>query len=117
MSLPPAQVATHLAHGDYLGNCPVFTGAKLIMPEVSEEQHVAVYPNPSTGIFILELSSVYEGATIMVTDVAGKLIAMKTLAADVVPTTTFDLSTLAKGLYLIQVKDGEFNYRTKIVIQ
>jgi hypothetical protein len=42
---------------------------------------------------------------------------MKTLEVADTPTVTFDLSNLSRGMYLIQVRDGELNYRTKIVVQ
>ena len=120
MSMPQSQVSAHLAHGDYLGNCPVFTGVKTIPAEelgIEEEQEVKVYPNPTTGIFILELSHIHHAASILITDVQGKTVATKEIAKDATPTATFDLSYLARGMYLIQVRDGELNYRTKIIVQ
>ena len=120
MSIPQSQVSAHLAHGDYLGNCPVFTGVKTIPAEelgIEEEQEVKVYPNPTTGIFILELSHIHHAASILITDVQGKTVATKEIAKDATPTATFDLSYLARGMYLIQVRDGELNYRTKIIVQ
>ena len=116
MTVPQSQVAVHLSHGDGLGNCPVFNGNKSVT-ELDELQKVAVYPNPSTGMFILELTTVTEQANILVTDVQGRIVAMKTLNKEDVPTATFDLSSFSKGLYLIQLRDGEYSYHTKIVVQ
>jgi hypothetical protein len=120
LNVSPSTAATHLAHGDYLGNCPVFTGTKGNAPAVTEEvleQNVTIYPNPTMGVFILELSFINEGASIMITDVQGKFVAMQSIAKDAVPTATFDLSSVARGIYMIQVRDGSLNYRTKIVVQ
>jgi hypothetical protein len=118
IQVAPSMVSGHLSHGDYLANCAYFTGAKGAAPEpVAEEQIVAVYPNPTTGVFIVDLSSIIEQANILITDVQGKVVAMKTLTKDAAPTATFDLGNLARGMYLIQVRDGELNYRTKIVVQ
>ena len=118
MVVPQAQVAVHLAHGDVLGTCVVFTGTKLNPLEtIAEEQQVAVYPNPTTGVFVLELTAVNELAHILITDIQGRVVATKTLTKDNVPTATFDLSTLARGMYLIQLRDGDYSYRTKIVLQ
>jgi hypothetical protein len=116
-TVAPSQVSLHLGHGDYLGNCAVFNGVRSTVPEPEAEQQVAVYPNPNNGVFVLELSFITQGASIMITDVEGKVVATKTIAKDATPVATFDLSALARGMYLIQVRDGELNYRTKIVVQ
>jgi hypothetical protein len=124
MTLPASQLSIHLAHGDYLANCAVFTGSKTI-PLVAiaehEEQQVVVYPNPTTGVFTLEISEVRgDDAAVMITDVAGKLIAMKTVAksgSHVPSLLSFDLSSLSRGMYLVSVKDGQFDYRTKLIVQ
>lgn len=117
MIVPPSQVSTHLAHGDILGNCSMFTGVKSIAPQELEAQEVAIYPNPTTGVFVLELSQIREGAHILITDMAGRTITTKTIAKDAVPTATFDLSTFARGVYMMAITDGDFLYRTRIVIQ
>jgi hypothetical protein len=117
MQIPYSQVAAHLAHNDYLGNCPIFTGVKGTEPAVIEGQAFAVYPNPTTGVFIVELSSVTTGANILITDMQGRTVATKALGKDVAPVATFNLSSLARGIYLIQVTDGDARYRSKIVVQ
>jgi len=109
-----SQVGTHLSHGDGLGNCPPFTG-KVVTTEDPEE--VMVYPNPTTGVFIVELSRIAEQADITVTDVQGKLITHSVLIKGQAPTATISLNNFAAGMYLIQVKDGELNYRAKIVLR
>jgi sugar lactone lactonase YvrE len=78
---------------------------------------VAAYPNPTTGIFVLVISKVRAGATILVTDVAGNIRTTKTILRGELPTVTLDLTGFAKGMYLVQIRDGELNYRTKIVVQ
>ena len=115
LTVTPAQVSVHLSHGDILGNCTLFNGSKLINPD--DDQVATVYPNPTTGVFVLELSSVREEANIVITDVQGRIIVTKTLAKTDVPTATFDLGQFAVGLYLVQVRDGAFTYRTKLVKQ
>jgi sugar lactone lactonase YvrE len=81
------------------------------------DEIVSGYPNPTTGLFALEISKVRAGATILVTDVAGNIRATKTILQGELPTVTLDLTGFAKGMYLVQVRDGELNYRTKIVVQ
>jgi len=114
LQVTPSQVAAHLAHGDGLGNCPPFMG-KTVLSEIPEE--VLVYPNPTTGVFIVELSRLTDQADIMITDVQGKLITHAVLLKDQAPTATFSLSSYAVGMYLIQVRDGAMVYRSKIVLR
>jgi hypothetical protein len=117
VQVPPSQVQTHLAHADYMANCVVFTGYKTAAPDETTEPEAIVYPNPTTGVFILELPEVKEEAHVIITDISGKLIMHKTMRKDAAPTGSFDMSNYAKGIYLIQVRDGDVNYRTKIVVQ
>jgi hypothetical protein len=87
-------------------------GVSGITPDV-----VAVYPNPTTGLLTLRIPDVTEGATILVNDAAGKAIVVKTISKGAAPTTTIDLSSFTKGIYFVQARAGELNYRKKIVVQ
>ena len=118
MVVPQAQVAAHLSHGDVLGNCVLFTGAKgNPATAIPDEQKVTLYPNPTTGLFFLELSAVRERADIIITDIQGRVVATKTMKKEELPTVTFDLSSLARGMYLIQLRDGDYIDRAKIIFQ
>jgi len=118
LMVTPAQLALHLAHGDELGNCQIFTGSRLASPQVNQDGHFAIlYPNPTSGVFILELSSILEQAFITVTDVQGRVLVQRNLAKNDEPTATFDLSNYSAGMYLVEVHDGDFSYRTKLVVQ
>jgi ELWxxDGT repeat protein len=118
LQVAPSLVASHLGHGDILANCPVFIGKQILPDEEGDHLHTAfIYPNPSTGVFMLELSEIAEGANVSITDVSGKTIQTRTMTKDGPKTATFDMSSYARGVYLIQVTDGEFVYRDKIVVQ
>jgi hypothetical protein len=65
----------------------------------------------------VELSAIEEHADIIITDMHGKLIVRKTLAAAEGRTATFDLGAFSQGMYLVQVQNGEHSYRTKIVVK
>jgi hypothetical protein len=65
-------------------------------------QNVKVYPNPTTGIVKVENA---ENATISVYTLTGSLV--KTIESNAV-NTSFDLTGLAKGTYLVKViKENE----------
>jgi hypothetical protein len=116
IQVSPSLVSSHLGHGDLLANCPVFIGRQ-VLPETEEGAYTAyIYPNPTTGIFVLELSEVKVEAMITITDMSGKVIAQRGLGKDAAPTATFNMSDVAKGVYMIQVKDGELVYRDKLVV-
>ncbi|MBS1645547.1 MAG: T9SS type A sorting domain-containing protein [Bacteroidetes bacterium] len=115
LSLAPNQTSTHLQHGDELGNCTVFNG-KVIFDEATTPE-VVVYPNPSTGVFIVEISEVSEAASIQITDLQGRIVAQQLLSDTGSSVATFNLSGMAAGLYLVQVRSGQFSYFDKIVLR
>ena len=117
MVVPQSQVGVHLSHGDGLGNCQVFTGAKSVIPDFTMEQQVAIYPNPTNGIFVVELNAVVAQASIVVTDLTGRVLVVRDITKDELPTATLDVTNYSKGIYLVTVKDGSFQYRSKIVVQ
>lgn len=115
LSLAPSQLATHINHGDDLGNCSIFTGKQIVAQ--SEMQEVAVYPNPTTGTFIVEISKITEQADITISDIQGRTIAHKVLGQNEASTATFDLTNNAAGLYIVNVRDGEFSYVAKLILK
>ena len=115
--IPPAQVPMHLSHGDMLGNCVTFNGGKST-PELQKVQEAVLYPNPATGLAFLELSYVQQGGNILVMDMQGRTIVRQVLEqTDHVSVSTIDISRYPKGLYMVLVNDGDFNYHTKLVVQ
>ena len=118
MIVPQAQLAVHLGHNDGLGTCATFNGSKNGPGPMAPAQEVAVYPNPSTGMFVLEISYVTEPADIIVTDIQGRVVSTRKVApTDDVSVSTIDLTGLAKGMYLVLVKEGDFRYQTKLVVR
>lgn len=123
--VPTSHAATYTNAGDQLGNCTAFTGRMGSQQEeepgtigAAEELLVRVYPNPSNGTFTVELpDGVKSGADIIVSDVQGKVVARQQMVKDGATRASFELNTLAKGMYLIQVRDGDMMHHTKIVIQ
>ncbi len=122
--VPAAQAATYTAAGDQLGNCNTFTGRTGAQQEEAplasgpdNDVTLNVYPNPSTGAFVVALSAIETGAEVIVTDVQGKVVATKYIAAGGALNASFELSGISRGLYLVSVKDGERLYRAKLVLQ
>jgi myo-inositol-hexaphosphate 3-phosphohydrolase len=72
---------------------------------------VAVYPNPTHGKLIIK-SKV--NASYAVTNLFGAALYKGNL---MVGTNTIDLVTLAKGVYIVQVREGLNTYNVKILRQ
>lgn len=69
-----------------------------------------VYPNPSSGSFTIELKSHAANPNIIITDISGRGI-YKAIAAR--PSLTL---SLPRGIYLLEIKQGEVSYHEKIVV-
>jgi type IX secretion system substrate protein/NHL repeat-containing protein len=61
---------------------------------------ITIYPNPNNGSFTVELPNTNESATITITDIFGKTVAMVSANQKV---NSFTLTNLAKGTYLVKV--------------
>jgi hypothetical protein len=113
-------VASHLAHGDKLGDC--FTGssnnstfpAKMMQ---TESGALTVYPNPTSGTINLALPEFEENAQVTVTDISGKVIKTIAVGADHGSELKVDLSGNAKGVYLVELITKQETYRSKVVLQ
>jgi len=79
---------------------------------ISIDQNVKVFPNPSTGIIQLEMAQSGE-ATYQVSDVNGRQIAAGNFNGN---TVSIDLSVL-KGLFFIQIENGMKTQIEKVIIQ
>ncbi|MBK0401894.1 T9SS type A sorting domain-containing protein [Adhaeribacter sp. BT258] len=74
---------------------------------------VAVYPNPSTGLFNLNLP---EGKTyeLVVTDLTGKVIELKTVKTTA---AQIDLSKTAKGVYMLKITSENNTATRKLIVE
>jgi hypothetical protein len=77
---------------------------------------VSVYPNPSNGLYNLEVNNLAnEQVTYSVIDISGKEIAKGNSAIKTGNyTTTIDLQTLANGVYTLIIKKGEASNHVKL---
>jgi ELWxxDGT repeat protein len=93
------------------GGEPWHLGAPVGIPSVAAETGGRIYPNPSFGVFTVKIKNAVSDMNVEVYDMMGKKV------LTVHGTDSFDLSTVAKGIYFVQVKDGKENYTQKIVVQ
>jgi hypothetical protein len=71
-----------------------------------------VYPNPSEGEFFIDLGTVYNDVTIVVTDIAGRVVYSQLVnSANIIPVTINE----AAGIYVISVTSGNESAKIKLV--
>ncbi|HLP10576.1 MAG TPA: HYR domain-containing protein [Flavobacteriales bacterium] len=76
---------------------------------------VRVYPNPTQGIFTVELNGTsVTSKTIAITNQLGEKIYTGNLSGTM---NSIDLSTLANGVYLVRIEGVDFHSTTRLVIQ
>lgn len=88
----------------------LFGGASSVgVNEINNEYSNIIYPNPSSGIFIIEAKGDLE-----IYNVMGEKVFSQKLVTD---KTEINLSNQAKGIYFVQIKSGEQIISQKIIIQ
>ena len=75
-----------------------------------ELNSIRFYPNPTTGIVTISL---FEESTVSVIDLSGKQVMIKNLEMG---EATLDMSSLTKGMYLIQVTGENYTKTEKIIL-
>jgi bacillolysin len=73
------------------------------------------YPNPTTGICWLELPEVSKTTEVLITDVAGKVIVRRAVKDE--QKLQFDLSKLARGVYMVKVITVDRTFTSRINLQ
>jgi hypothetical protein len=107
-------------------NCPpaapAITGASkgLVLEETGVESKLKVssYPNPSRGLFKLQLQGfATEKAELMIYDAKGTLVQRRIIAAGKNNVVEVNLTGKAKGLYYLKVVGGKDTISTKVIVQ
>jgi len=105
--------------GDYCGDGArnLYLKDEILEEEISmkEELRINVYPNPTTGILVVELQGVEEinNANIEVFDFTGRLLISEFMNNAV--RTTLDLNDLKSGIYFVKVHYGDTIEVTKVI--
>ena len=78
----------------------------------------SVYPNPSKGNFMLELRGVESDVyTIIVTDILGKDILVRTIDVKEFSKENIDISTFSKGTYLLNISNSTSSITKKLIVE
>ena len=87
-----------------------------VTPTPAALANIAIYPNPSNGIFTIEIPATQQGATISVFDITGKAIAQTVTDNRQPHNVTLNLSAYAAGSYIVRINAGNLSYRQMIEI-
>jgi len=127
-------VQSHLASGDQLGACNNQCGVAArgmnttdtssttsqagttgIDITLTSTDKIKVYPNPSGGIFNIEVPAVNKEAEIVITDITGRIVEKRMITDNKGKPATFDLSGFTEGIYFIRVNAGDKTYIDKLL--
>ncbi|OSZ79059.1 hypothetical protein CAP35_12655 [Chitinophagaceae bacterium IBVUCB1] len=113
----PAHLTSH--GGDRLGTCSQAIcgtpkGTETVGTGIIHSDEFKIYPNPTSGIFNIEIQHDVKVDKIIVMDVTGKVVATRT---NVEGNTKFDLGDVARGVYYVHVMYGTEVFRTKLTVQ
>jgi cytidine deaminase len=77
-----------------------------------------VYPNPTTGAFVVSLPALKYDSRLTVFDLGGNVVEQRMIAKnDKSQEMPFDLSHMSRGLYFIQVLSGDKHYFYKVALR
>lgn len=77
--------------------------------------HLSIFPNPTAGVFTLQLPEQNGYENLFIYDIAGKLILNKSIRNR--SETTIDLTNQPPGNYIIKVTSGDRIFRDRVVIR
>jgi hypothetical protein len=110
-------VQEHLAHGDRLGACNVYTTLRSMNPGEElqvERKTILIFPNPATDKIQLNMSPSLIGATISVFNESGAVV-LKDLVTN--SNKTLSVKSFAKGVYYVQIRKGTEVVTQKLIRQ
>jgi hypothetical protein len=79
---------------------------------------LTVYPNPSKGIFNIDLVDVKNGDyLISVSNILGEEVYFETREVNSTTSTTINLSDLESGIYILDIQNGDLSISRKLIIE
>jgi hypothetical protein len=90
-------------------------GIGAAISEISGDDHITIYPNPSSGKITISLTDPgVSEKQISVFDLTGHLITEQRMTTE---KAELDLSSLTNGIYILQISDAREKHHVKLVIQ
>lgn len=117
----PENTTSYIVNGTGSNGCPDQTSINLVVDlcvgikEKISDNKLKISPNPSTGIFKIQLSEKIENAEVKIYDTLGKIVFQSNINST---TSEIDVHTLAKSVYYIILTDHLKNsYTQKLLIE
>ena len=101
---------------DEINNVAQVIGAPNEVKNIVIDAGLSVYPNPSSGVFNIEIPQLAGAFTVVITDVTGHVIESKNGSNSQAQKMTFTLSDLPAGTYLLSVNTAAKTYRQKVAV-
>lgn len=85
------------------------------IPELLSKANISMYPNPTHGTLNVSINDYKaESVKLDIINTRGQVV----LSADILKSvSTFDLSSISKGIYIAQLSNGNIKYSRKIVVE
>lgn len=80
-----------------------------------EEEHVNIFPNPSSGIFAISIPSYFRYGQVVISAMSGQVVHQQTF--DNASSLKVELNGQAPGLYIVSIISEERKYTQKIIIE
>ncbi|WP_191963487.1 T9SS type A sorting domain-containing protein [Pseudotamlana haliotis] len=114
-------IAQYVIDGQLINfsNIPLIQGT-LGIEEVDNTAHykLLAYPNPSNGIFQITTTGTFGRSIVEIISVSGEIIKSYAIdSSEQLNNTTFNLSSLAKGLYFVTIENNAGLGNLKIIIK
>jgi len=81
--------------------------------EVNADKYIAVYPNPTNGIFEISINTI-EANSIRVMDINGKTILERKI---LLSKENIDMTGFSRGVYILNISGKEFSLNKKLILE
>lgn len=104
-----------------MGGMAKYAGSNMAtigLKPLAETNAFAVYPNPSNGVITVKLDKIHAGSVIKITDIMGKEVYSTNIKnTSLNHELTIDISSFAKGVYLMNIVNGKSSNAKKLIIE
>ena len=93
----------------------VFVGSVVGINEVANEMGVSVYPNPTSGSFMVEFAELSGDVKFEIIDVAGKLVYQDVKYVDAGQPVNLDIRDVESGVYFLRIENDEKKASIRVI--
>ena len=88
------------------------------LDDLASIEDFSVFPNPSSGLFTITMNTnTADNYNLTVRDIQGKEVYSEMISVNGEFRRDFDFSSFAKGVYYLQIQNGESSKVEKLIIQ